>query len=140
MATEKQTKAFQKVVLEYKPVSVAMKEVGYSKSMANNPQYLTQSDGWKELVEKYIPDDLLAQKHRDLLQATDKDGYTDYGSVKAGIDMGYKLKGKYAPDRSVSVNIDIATPEALELANQLLERQSATTSIAGDGTVSESLG
>ena len=85
-----------------KPVSVSqsMREVGYGEGYAKNPQLLTKTKSWQELMEEYLPDDLLAERHRELLNKRDKDAdVPETQAVKAGLEMGYKIKGKYAPEK-----------------------------------------
>ena len=91
-----------------KGVSRAMIEAGYPETTARNPQQLTRSKAWPQLLEKYLPEKHLGKKHRQFLDAprrirTYKKGdlveeteETDPSAVKA-LDMAYKLKGKYAP-------------------------------------------
>lgn len=91
-----------------------------------------------------IPDDLLTKKHLELLNKTDSEGNIDVQAVKAGLDMGYKVKGSYAPDKSVNLNLNrevVATAELIELARQLNEiaRNNNRPSITGDGDDSVSL-
>jgi len=52
MATEKQKKAFSKVLENGGNVSKAMKESGYSAAMAKNPQKLTQSLAFQKFMEE----------------------------------------------------------------------------------------
>lgn len=99
MPTIKQKLAFDKMVENGGKVTPAMIEAGYSPNTANTPQKLTESKGWKELMEEYLPDSLIASKHRALLNKVDKEGEIDVQAVKAGVDMGYKLKGAYAPEK-----------------------------------------
>lgn len=176
MATTKQKKV-AKILLENKgkPVSIAMLEAGYPPATAKNPQQLTNSQGWQELMAEYLPDDEIAEKHKGLLRATrldhqvfalgpkneeDKKAYIEADKLKAAkdgkeyreveyvtdediremleeinckvrrivhretardvyfwvadnkprkdaIDMAYKLKGQYAPDRSIVANINL---------------------------------
>lgn len=87
-------------------ISKAMRDVGYSEETAHTPQKLTESKGWLELLDKYLPDDLLLEKHQALLTKEDATGAVDTQAVKAGLDMGYKLKGAYAPERSVALNLN----------------------------------
>lgn len=47
-----------------------MAEADYSPAMAKNPQKLTSSKGWKELVDEYLSDKELAQHHQALLNST----------------------------------------------------------------------
>jgi hypothetical protein len=108
--TIKQKLAFAKVVENGGNISKAMRDVGYSPETASTPQKLTQSKGWEELMKEYLPDDLLAKKHRelltvprrvrkyikgDLLSETEE---LDTNAVKAGLDMAYKIKGAYEKD------------------------------------------
>lgn len=76
MSTSKQKAAMLKrVALTVKnggkqpSTAKVMREVGYSEAMARNPQRLTESDGWKKLMEEYLPDELLAQVGKEGLQA-----------------------------------------------------------------------
>ena len=130
--TKLQKDAFRKVMEEDKAVSVAMGEVGYKKKTAKNPMNLTKSKGWNELMEKYLPDKLLAEKHQELLMVPKKIRHfqkgeleTEYeeldsNAISKGLDMGYKLKGKYAPEKSMNVNVDvdIANPQLIALAEE----------------------
>lgn len=120
-----------------KPLGAMMKAVGYSDAYAKNPQQLLESDNWKLLQEKFIPDKLLAKKHKQILNAegidkyifpnsmTDKEMtavvkrikgakiiriqrngawarayfiYPDFRVIKDGVELGYKVKGKFAPE------------------------------------------
>lgn len=46
-------------------------------------------------IAECIPDELMVDKHLSLLNKIDKEGDIDVQAVKAGLDMGYKLKGAY---------------------------------------------
>jgi hypothetical protein len=46
-----------------------MKEARYSEATARNPKNLTQSDAWKELLGKALPDKKLLQVHKKILNA-----------------------------------------------------------------------
>lgn len=105
--TIKQKKAFKRVVENRGNVSKAMREVGYSPITAKNPKNLTDSKGWQELMKEYLPDDFLAKKHRELLEAKTKDKKIDVTAVSKGLDMGYKLKGNYAPEKKQTLNLNI---------------------------------
>lgn len=115
MATENQKIVFAKVVAKKRKgakVSVSAEmHPPYSKRFAEHPDRLKKSKGWEELMEQYLPDKLLGKKHRELLEVPKKvrtfikgDLSTEYeeldsNAVKAGLDMAYKLKGKYAPEK-----------------------------------------
>jgi hypothetical protein len=57
----------------HRSVSRAMIEAGYSKHTASKPSNLTKTKSWQELMQQYLPDDLLAQKHFELLNSTNID-------------------------------------------------------------------
>ncbi len=109
MATLKQKLVIPKIIEHHGNVSRAMKDVGYSEASAKNPSNLTQSKGYLELMNKYLPDNHLVKRHREFLDAprqirTYKKGdlvseteETDPSAVKA-LDMAYKLKGRYNSD------------------------------------------
>jgi hypothetical protein len=100
MATIKQKRAFKEALENGGVVSRAMKTAGYSDSVAKNPKKLTDSIGWKELMDEYLPDKLLAKRHLALLNKTEgKTGQPETMAVSKGLDMAYKLKGKYAPEK-----------------------------------------
>jgi hypothetical protein len=111
MATEKQKMAFGKIVENHGNISKTMKEVGYSENSAVNPKNLTESKGWKELMEEHLPDRLLAEKHNELLNVPKKVRHFKKGELESeyeeldsqaiskGLDMAYKLKSKYTPEK-----------------------------------------
>ena len=140
MPTIKQKKAFDKIIDNHGNVSKTMLEVGYSKNSAKNPKNLTESDGWNELMKQNIPDSLLAAKHLELLNKYEvvtknnmttgevdviETGQIDAQAVKSGLDMAYKLKGKYAPDKAINLNVDFndgLTQEEKEGLRKLLQK------------------
>lgn len=78
----------------------------YSPGVVRNPQKLTRSKGWKELMDKELPDGLLAKRHRELLnkrevvyiagkQEKELIDQPDTQAVSKALDMAYKLKNKY---------------------------------------------
>lgn len=106
--TEKQKTAFNKVMLEGKSLRQGMIEAGYTPASAVNPKLnLTGSKAWDYLMETFLPDKLLMKKHRELLNVPIKKTIKkrgniieiteelDTNAVKSGLDMAYKLKGKY---------------------------------------------
>ena len=100
-----------------KPMGRAMLEVGYSKEYSENPQQLTNTKSWQQLLEEYLPDSLLAEKHHELLNKQDKFGEVDSIAVPRGLDMAYKLKDKYSPER-----IDHRVTHYSDLPDEELER------------------
>jgi len=69
MATEKQTKAAQKLVGTGGNVTAAMREAGYKENTINTPSKLTGSKAWPELMEKYYPDEKITKIQNKLLRA-----------------------------------------------------------------------
>lgn len=151
-ATLKQKIAFKKIVEKRGNISTAMIEAGYDENTAKNPKNLTESAGFKELMDEAgLSDEELLSKHSELLNSavinsisfstfqnpkkgknkkykalTDEEikkiienapgcklirivrspseavAYyysPDSRSRKAALDMGYKLKGNYAPEK-----------------------------------------
>lgn len=150
MATLKQKKAF-KLVESGRKMGEIMVKAGYSKNTAIAPTKLTKSKGWNELMEKYLPDKLLAEKHRELLEVPKKvrryikgDLESEYEeldsqAISKGLDMGYKLKGKYAPEKSLNVNIELnSTPQIKELTEKLNGIYRGT-SVPSDGRFASTL-
>ena len=70
MATIKQKKAIEKIVENGGNVSKGMIDAGYSLNTAKTPQKLTKSKAWVDLMESYLSDETIAQKHSELLNAT----------------------------------------------------------------------
>jgi len=67
--TFKQKMAFRKTLENNGNVSKSMKQAGYGKGSAKNPKLLTDSDGWQTLMDKYFPDEKLAQVEQEGLEA-----------------------------------------------------------------------
>lgn len=96
-----------------------------------------------------IPNELVIEKHIALLNKMEKkydsEGNViseeiDVQAVKAGVDMTYKLKGAYAPEKSVNLNLngDIIPSEELEgLAKELNDIARNKTSNEGTGQPSD---
>lgn len=95
---------------------------GSARSYAS--QILTNVNIQKALAER-LPDDLLEEKHLALLNKMTLIGNEiDVNAVAKGLDMAYKVKGTYAPDKTLNINmnvqpIDPTNPEVLELIDKL---------------------
>lgn len=113
--TVKQKLAAKKVVENGGNVSRAMIEAGYSPATAKSPQKLTESKGWEELMEKYLPDDKVLQAHQAGLEATkvvsaiivgkDANSKTtdfidvpDHPTRMKAVELAYKVKKKIGND------------------------------------------
>ena len=129
----KQRTAFQAHFKGGKHIADAMRVANYRPATIQNPKNLTESKGWNELLNKYMPDDYLTQKHRELLEKRDKKQEYDpitkrwieveseapeTNAVSKGLDMAYKLKKKY-DDSQKHLHLHIGDEE-LELANRAL--------------------
>lgn len=143
MPTLKQKKAFEKVLENTaKPISQAMLEAGYTPDTAKNPHQLTESKGFKELLEQNGLDDLsLARRHKELL-----DNEPNI-AIKA-LDMAYKVKAHYAPDRSLNFNVGLTiNDEAIDALASLLDSKAKSamnavherTNQPGDGAAADAL-
>lgn len=114
MPTIKQKKAF-KEVLKGSTLTKAMTTAGYADTTASTTGKLTSTEGWKELMEKHLPDSELARVHKEGLNASDKiirDGEVilekpDYAVRHKYLDSAYKLKGSYAPEKTQALNLNI---------------------------------
>lgn len=135
MPTLKQRRAVELVMENHGNVSRAMLEAGYDPTTAKNPKNLTDSDGWKELMNQYLPDDYLAKKHRQFIDS-DKEEI----GIKA-LDMAYKGKGSYAPDKTLNVNVELTDSRAVEeLADRLEQLEQERASSSGDGSQADPMG
>jgi len=109
MPTIRQKKAFIRV-LNGSTISKSMVKAGYSETTASTTGKLTNTKGWKELMDKYLPDDKLAKVHNDGLKAMKKEEgekVEDYQTRHRYLDTAYKLKGSYAPEkRAVTVGLE----------------------------------
>jgi hypothetical protein len=82
-------------------------------------------------IAEQIPDSLLVEKHLALLNKTDKKYNTeglcisdeiDSQAVSKGLEMAYKVKGTFAPDKTINLNIEVdSSDEIKELAKRLDE-------------------
>lgn len=85
------------------PISTAMKQVGYSENTATNPKDLTESKGWQELMDKYLPDPDVIQTHKEGLKAnkiitshTEPDyEYPDHAIRLRAVELAYRVKNKF---------------------------------------------
>lgn len=72
MPTIRQKIAFKKTVENGGNVSKAMRDAKYGKT-SKNPKKLTQSKGWQELMDEYLPEKDLARVHKELTLSTKVD-------------------------------------------------------------------
>lgn len=129
MVTIRQTIATKKVI-EGMPIAQAMREANYALSTANATTKLTKSDGFQELMAKHLPEKLVLKTHKALLRKKEiireyNHATGEYEMVKTNqphsdtakaIDMAYKLKGSYAPDKHLNLNASLS--EALDALDE----------------------
>lgn len=138
MPTARQRKAAKATVenmqLESpKPAGEVLKSVGYGTGLQNQPKRVLESEGFKEALHELIPDELLKEKHLELLNKQQvvvrnnvttgeieviPTGEIDVQAVTKALDMAYKLKGSYAPEKTTNMNLNI---EAKTSTNEELE-------------------
>ncbi len=75
MPTPKQIKAAKKIsenLASSKPKSTGevLREAGYSQSVSETPSLVTETKGFQELLEEYMPDEMLMEVHQGLLKTT----------------------------------------------------------------------
>lgn len=111
MATRKQKKAVQKMVENGGVVSRAMRDAGYSEETAKTPKKLTESKGFKELLEQYLPDDLI-------LSALEEDIRAKKMNRKGELELASKIKGLLTNKTDITSNGE----KIVLLPSEVLER------------------
>lgn len=91
-----------------------MRAVGYSPNTARTPSKLTATKGWKEALEKYLPDDSLLMAHNEALKAvkivtshTEPDKTLPDHTIRLkAAELGYRVKGKLTESTTnIQVNV-----------------------------------
>lgn len=93
--TVKQKTAMALVLENGGNVSKAMRDAGYSPATAKTPQKLTESATWQELMEAYLPDDMLLRALSDDIEAKP-------GSRTQELTLATKLKGRLTEKTDVT--------------------------------------
>ncbi len=74
-------------------------------------------------IQEALPDELLARVHLEGLQATKTDAdyvVEDYAVRHKYLDSAYKIKGTYAPEKTVNLNLEVeSSDEIKKLAEEL---------------------
>jgi hypothetical protein len=73
--TIRQKLAFKKMAEKGRSMRQAILEAGYSEAVANAPSKLTSTQTWQDLLEKYLPDERLTEKHEELMEASAVDDF-----------------------------------------------------------------
>ena len=117
MATVRQKKAIKNIG-KYRTDAETLEKADYSPSYAKSG-LIKRTQGWNELMDKYLPDKDLAKVHKEGLQAgkhifknnnetgeiEDLGIEPDYSVRHKYLESGYKLKGSYEADEQKSINI-----------------------------------
>jgi len=99
----------------------------YSESVANRVNVITKSVSWKMLMKEYMPEEVLAQRHAEILDKRDTKLITEVdadgkkttvevddgpntAAVTKGLELAYKLRGSFkeqekAPPSTVMYNL-----------------------------------
>lgn len=101
-------------------ISKAMAAIGYPVSVQNVPATVTKTQSWRALMEEYMPQELLATRHKELLNKRDGEFITtgrgknrkvefvergvDTTAVSRGLEMAYKLRGSFVSEAPVASN------------------------------------
>ncbi len=115
MPTFRQRKALKEIVENGGNVSKGMEAAGYTHATAKTPQKLTQSKGWEELLDEYLPDELLTNVAKEGLNATQvKTSLTepdriipDYGVRQRYLETVLKMKGKITDKSDINFKGEI---------------------------------
>ena len=100
----------------------ALEKAGYSPSYAKSGQ-IKSTKSWQELLEKNLPDKLLAKVHREGLSATKNQGVgigadgevqntknsnevPDFPTRHKYLDTAYKIKGKLSDKPEVNIKLE----------------------------------
>lgn len=80
-----------------------------------------------------------------VIRESDKGKYAFYKTIdaqarKAALDMAYKLRGSYAPEKSVNVNMEVEPTEDVKELTKKLNDLHRGTSIKSDGGSTSSMG
>lgn len=82
-----------------------------------------------QAIQEMLPDELLAAVHLEGLKAGRKVGdgiEPDYMTRAKYLDLGYKIKGSYAAEKHINLNVESKPSERLQsLADRLLVVQSS---------------
>ena len=104
----------------------AMIKANYSPSYANNPRELTRNEKFIKLFDKKVNDKLLIKKHKSLLtipvkirtyikgDLTTEIEELDSQAIAKGLEMAYKIKGSYAPEKHQNTNLNASVKDLLD--------------------------
>lgn len=114
MPTIKQKKAYKNLVENSSTIKEAMLKAGYSEASAIKPsQNLTNSLGWKQLIEKEWNDKLITKTIKKGMKATKKEVIAgkveereDHAIRLKSVELAMKARGYLMPESMTQVNLD----------------------------------
>lgn len=114
MPTIKQKAVASRIAENHGNLGKTMLEAGYSPNTAKKPENLTESKGWAELMEEYLPDDLILKAHKDALTAMRIHGTNDNFievedhpvRLKAA-ELSYKLRGRLVEKAQIDGKLEV---------------------------------
>lgn len=121
MPTMKQIKAVKALGETGGVISKAMAKAGYAPSVTHATEKLTNSDGWKELMGKYLDDKKLVKKHDQLLNAESES--VQLNAVKLGYEVKGKIQNVLPPPVTQTVNINFFSNPAIIKATKTYDEQ-----------------
>lgn len=95
-----------------------LREAGYSEETSKTPQLVTESKGFKEEMERFIPDEMIVKTHRILFEATNLTKMTfdsslsdrQIKSIVEGLE-GNKIRNIVRPKRGNQVICYYSAPD-----------------------------
>jgi hypothetical protein len=90
----RQEKTLEAMVENGGKMSPAMKKAGYSVAYSKHPEKLKRTKTWQQLLEEYLPDDLLARTANEGLHAITEKGAMDFNVRQRYLDTSLKMKNK----------------------------------------------
>lgn len=159
----KKQKGFVKDYIKTGIGTLAVKE-NYDVTDDNTARSIASENLTKPSIQKAIadrlPDDLLEERHLELLnkretftvydKIKDEEGkektvprFIDIGpevqAVSKGLDMAYKIKGSYAPEKNINVNVEVENDEDIKALAEQINALHSRPSIESNGTDSDSM-
>jgi len=103
-------KVFEKTLENGGNVTKAMREMKYTEATINNPKNVTETKSWEQLLDEYLPEDLITKTHKEAFEAnrtisvvsgkqasggtTDFVDVPDWQTRMKATELGYKVRGK----------------------------------------------
>lgn len=115
MSTIKQRKALENLAENGGNIGKAMKDAGYSEVSSKTPKKLTESKGFAELRDEYLPSDLALKAHKEAFDATkpfsshtepDKEVPDNAIRLKAA-ELYYKMTGQLIDKAQIDGKLEV---------------------------------